>query len=238
MATYEVLDAKKVLDRAYDDGDWRKEGNVVMTALDGYAARVPAVRFDEFEGYFAIARRNQPFRITMNPQREPEEIQLAPLYLVWKDLGTEAARLEMANFIPYQAYEFNLVSDKKLYERITPSDQASASVRHGFQVFKSHCMNCHRIQGAGAEKGSDLSEVLARNDEATLKGWILNPTFTGMVPLPVLDPDHAEEDAADVIRYAKYLQSRNQVAEKMPTDPTDPHPPDPKNPVGPVGSVE
>jgi putative membrane-bound dehydrogenase-like protein len=61
-----------------------------------------------------------------------------------------------------------------LLERYRPALSGRGDARRGQEVFQKHCASCHRIAGAGAVVGPDISDSLSRSAEQLLRD-ILDP---------------------------------------------------------------
>jgi len=73
-------------------------------------------------------------------------------------------------------------------------------------VFARYCIGCHKIDGDGGTDGPDLSHAGSKNDQPTLRRWIVDPE--------AIDPDAempsfgSRLSGAQLDAVAQYLASR------------------------------
>ncbi len=154
--------------------DWRDRGeSVEFRALDGYVSRLPAGRFLKEKAYLVFARQDgAPFTVT-NIRQNEKDVPLGPYYLVWDNIGNPALLAEGARNWPYQVAVVKLVtlSDAALLPKGLP-----ARHRKGAALVKTHCLNCHKVNGYGGEKfEGNLAEIAKDYDRADFLRLLLVP---------------------------------------------------------------
>ena len=193
--------AVDVLARLFGN-DWHDQaGAVELRALDGYVARIDAVRFLNEAALLAFARRDgAPFTID-NPRQNQTDIPLGPWYLVWDNISSPALLDEGARNWPYQVHEVNLVS---LTDSALLPDGLAAELHEGAELAKTYCLQCHKVNDFGGEKHAGNLAAIARTyPEPDFIRWVLEPSSvrenTTMPPLYRHIPD------AERLRIARVL---------------------------------
>ena len=98
---------------------------------------------------------------------------LGPYYLVWDNMGNPALLAEGARNWPYQVAEVNLVT---LSDTALLPDGLDARFHEGAALAKSHCLNCHMVNGYGGEKfEGNLAEIAKDYEEAEFVSLVLAP---------------------------------------------------------------
>ena len=101
-----------------------------------------------------------------NLQQNEKDVPLAPWYLVWDNIANPALIAEGARNWPYQVKEINLVtlSDAALLPK-----GLDPRFRPGAALVKTHCLQCHKVNGFGGEK---FEGNLAKSTPGTPAGRI------------------------------------------------------------------
>ena len=157
--------AVDVFERLLGQG-WQARGEPVeFRALDGFVSRLPVRRFLKEKAYLVFARQDgAPFTVN-NIQQNEKNVPLAPYYLIWDNIANPALIAEGARNWPYQATVINLVtlSDKALLPK-----GLDPRFRPGAALVKTHCLQCHKVNGFGGEKFegnlAELAKALERAD--------------------------------------------------------------------------
>ncbi|MCY4395670.1 MAG: cytochrome c [Rhodospirillaceae bacterium] len=165
--------AVDVFERILGKGWQNRAGTVEFRALDGYVSRLPVRRFLKEKAYLVFARQNgAPFTVD-NVQQNERDVPLAPYYLVWDNVSNPALIAEGARNWPYQVTEVTLVtlSDAALLPKGLPPRH-----REGAALVKTHCLNCHKVNGFGGEKfEGNLAEIARDFREAEFLRLLLVP---------------------------------------------------------------
>ena len=82
----------------------------------------------------------------------------------------------------------------------------SVPVETAAAVFARHCVGCHRIDGDGGTDGPDLTHAGSKNDQATLRRWIVDPEAVN--PDAEMPSFGSRLTAAQLDAIAGYLSSR------------------------------
>ena len=154
--------------------DWRRQGETVeFRALDGYVSRLPVGRFEREKAYLVFARKDgAPFTVT-NIRQNEKDVPLAPYYLVWDNISNPALLAEGARNWPYQVTQVTLVtlSDEALLPK-----GLDPRFREGAALVRTHCLNCHKVNGFGGEKfEGNLAEIAREYREADFLRLLLVP---------------------------------------------------------------
>lgn len=165
--------AVAVLKRLFG-ADWRRRGKTVeFRALDGYVSRIPVQRFSGEKAYIVFARQDgAPFTVD-NLRQNETGIPLGPYYLVWDNVSNPALLAEGARNWPYQVNEIRLVT---LSDRALLPKGLDPRFRSGVGLVKTHCLNCHTVNGYGGEKfEGNLAEIVKDYDRADFFRLLLVP---------------------------------------------------------------
>ena len=154
--------------------DWSGEAETVeLRALDGYVLRVAAERFLTVDAFFVFALGDgSPFTVD-NLLQNQTDVPLRPYYLVWDNIGTPALLEEGPGTWIYQIAEVNLVT---LSDTALLPDGLDARFHAGAALAKSHCLNCHMVNGYGGEKfEGNLAEIAKDYARADFVRLVLAP---------------------------------------------------------------
>ena len=117
---------------------------------DGYSPIIPLSRALAGKALIAIRDLNaspgedwQPVRTSDGERSTP-----APSYLVW---ATPADGPEEYPW-PYQMIAIELVTGSEALANVVPD-----ASKRGYELFVTHCLNCHSINGVGGTFGPDLN---------------------------------------------------------------------------------
>lgn len=133
----------------------RADDHLQFVATDGFAADIPAAALLNHNGsepWLAVEDPTRPW-----PRLPGKGASAGPLYVVW--LNPRAAGINPEQW-PYQlAVIRQLVDATSRFPAMRPATDASASVKHGHQVFQRICLACHTLNGQGdARLGPDLNQ--------------------------------------------------------------------------------
>ena len=189
--------------------DWQVEAETVeFRALDGYVSRLPVERFVTESAFIVFARGDGSAFTVDNLAQNETDVPLGPYYLVWDNVGNPALLAEGARNWPYQVAEMNLVS---LSDRALLPEGLDPRFHEGAALAKTHCLNCHMVNGYGGEKfEGNLAEFAKVYDEAEFIRLVLAPLSvleeTTMPPLsPRLDEPERERIAKALFDYLEAL---------------------------------
>ena len=165
--------------------DWHAHAETVeFRALDGYVSRIDAARFLAEGASIVFARGDgSPFTVD-NLAQNQTGVPLGPYYLVWDNVGNPALLEEGARNWPYQVAEVNLVN---LSDAALLPEGLDARFHEGAALAKTHCLNCHKINGYGG------GEVRGQSggDRQGLRGVRVHPPGAGAALRPRRDHDVA-----------------------------------------------
>ena len=157
--------------------DWHAQAETVeFRALDGYVSRIDAARFLAEGASIVFARGDgSPFTVD-NLAQNQTGVPLGPYYLVWDNVGNPALLEEGARNWPYQVAEVNLVN---LSDAALLPEGLDARFHEGAALAKTHCLNCHKINGYGGEKfEANLAVVAKVYEESAFVRLVLAPLST------------------------------------------------------------
>ncbi len=189
--------------------DWHTQGDTVeFRASDGYVLRVAIDRLLTVDSYLVFGHRDgSPFTVD-NLLQNQTDVPLGPYYLVWDTIGNPTLIEEGPGTWIYQIIEADLVS---LSDRALLPAGLDPRFHEGAALAKTHCLNCHMVNGYGGEKfEGNLAEFAKVYDEAAFIRLILAPLSvleeTTMPPLsPRLDEPERERIAKALFDYLKAL---------------------------------
>ena len=188
--------------------DWQGQGETVeFRALDGYVSRIAIERF-ETESAFVVFRRadGSPFTIDNLAQNETG-VPLGPYYLVWNNIGNPALLAVGARNWPYQVAEVHIVT---LSDAALLPAGLDARFHEGAALAKTHCLNCHQVNGFGGQKyEGNLAEIANDYEEADFVSLVLAPlSVLGETTMPALTGRMPEDERARIAKALfDYLQA-------------------------------
>ncbi|MCA9544317.1 MAG: c-type cytochrome [Myxococcales bacterium] len=170
---------------------WRAADELLFTCLDGYQPALPVATALAGAPWLVWARADgAPFRHTLPGHAAP--VALGPLYLVWPGTPPEKAQW------PYQVTAVETINFSERFAGLVPAADAPAAVRAGFDVWRTHCHKCHRLQGLGGTIGPELGRpvgVLDYWQPAMLRRWLRAPqSIREGSPMPPVALNEAELD--------------------------------------------
>lgn len=185
------------------------DAHLQFTALDGFAAEIPAALVLDGHGAEAWLAVED----TAWPALGEGKPSAGPFYLVW--LHPEAGKVGPEQW-PYQIASIRVLADPATrfpLMRPAPGLAKDSPVMRGFDVFQRNCITCHTLNGQGdAKLGPDLNiphspteylregmlRVLVRNPQA-LRHWpqAKMPAFSAQVI--------SDADLANLEAYLKHM---------------------------------
>ena len=178
--------------------DWAGEAETVeLRALDGYVLRVAAERFLTVDAFFVFALGDgSPFTVD-NLLQNQTDVPLGPYYLVWDNIGNPALLEEGPGTWIYQIAEVNLVT---LSDAALLPDGLDARFHAGAALAKTHCLNCHMVNGYGGEKfEGNLAEIAKDYAQADFVRLVLAPlSVLEETTMPALSDRLPEEERARI----------------------------------------
>lgn len=134
--------------------DLAPDAHLQFVASDGFAADIPVsvlLQRSRAEAWLAVEDPKHPW-----PSLPGKHVSAGPFYVVW--LQPDAGRINPEQW-PYQLATIREIEQAaQRFPAMRPSDDASARVHQGFEVFQRICMACHTLNGAGdATLGPDLN---------------------------------------------------------------------------------
>jgi mono/diheme cytochrome c family protein len=218
--TYDAYGVSALLDAVYGPA-WKKSEEILFTCADGYKPSIPVSRFATMKAYLAFKRAGRDDFAILNRHEHDKVVQLAPLYLIWADSGSDLEHTKAeadadAAYWPYEVVGLDLETFAAVFPRLAPPEDSSPAAKHGFLAFRKNCLACHTLNGDGGSGGPELNypvNITEYYKEEWLKKWILDPTSirfkTGMPGLSPKAP-HREEAADEIIAYFKAM-TKNKV---------------------------
>ena len=170
---YVGYQANDVMARLFGE-DWQGQaGTIEFRALDGYVSQIYVSRFIEENGYLVFAREDgAPFTVD-NVEQNQMGVPLGPYYLVWDNISSPALVQEGPRYWPYQVREMRLVTVSD--EALVPTD-LDTRFREGAELVRTHCLNCHEVNGFGGAKfEGNLAEIVKHYEEAAFLRLVLTP---------------------------------------------------------------
>ncbi len=170
---FRALSLTSVLTHAFGtDVESLRRAFFVLKATDGYAVPIEGSRLLEPGAYLAFDDVDVPGFEAIGPQ----QVSPAPTYLVWT--GKDQGELE-THPRPWQLATIEIASFETLYPHTVPTNEPQdGPARHGFAVFRDHCIKCHAINREGGRVGPDLNvpqSIIEYRPEAQVRAYIQNP---------------------------------------------------------------
>jgi mono/diheme cytochrome c family protein len=146
---YQGLWLRDVLKDLEQRGHADADAYVRFRCKDGYLPIMPLARAMAGKGLIAIRDTNAPQGKDWQPLPATETAStLAPSYLVW--LSPPAGPEEYP--WPYQMVAIELISSSDALAGLDPDGSSP-----GQELFVTHCLKCHAINGVGGTVGPDLN---------------------------------------------------------------------------------
>ena len=154
--------------------EWQgKARTVEFRAKDGYVSRIDVGRFAEEDAYLVFARKDgAPFTVD-NVGQNQMGVPLGPYYLVWDNITNPALLAQSARNWPYQVKEVHLVT---LSDEVLLPAGLDARLREGAELVRTHCLNCHNVNGFGGAKfEGNLAEIMKGYGKPDFLRLVLTP---------------------------------------------------------------
>lgn len=206
---------RQLIDSVYDaKNDWDE---VVVTCRDGYEPSLDRSYFNNYTGYLAFGRADQPGLELIDARRNNEKIDATPFYFVWDNLKNPKLNDEPGSLWSYQVVAIDLVSAVEKYPNMSPPQGASDQVMLGFKSFRKYCFSCHTINGEGGNLGPELNSPINSTEkikEEWLRQWIEDPFVlypnVKMTPLKWMVKDEKERKKVldAIIAYLKVMTGK------------------------------
>jgi len=166
---YWAVPIKPLLEKAYGKKAYGEDITFVFVCKDGYRSPVKAEEVKQLPAFLAFATSDgKPFELDNKP--------LGPFYLVW-DSQRYPERKFGANW-PYQVVAIDRAPFSQAYSAVLAPPKSSPEVKHGFALFRKHCLSCHQINGQGGNMGVDL------NSPTSVTEYIKKPYLARLIDNP------------------------------------------------------
>ena len=178
---------------------------LLLRALDGYTRATEGSVLLEPGGYVAFADADRPgggFDPIDYRQADP-----APFYVIWKGAGErDVVRYPW----PYQLAELEVVRVEDRFPRAVPPGAGPGSpARHGFDVFRRNCLQCHAINGEGGRVGPELNvpqSIVEYRPEAQIRAFVRDPRTFRYTQMPA-NPQLSEADLDALLAYFRHMSA-------------------------------
>ncbi|MBL8922184.1 MAG: cytochrome c [Myxococcaceae bacterium] len=196
-----ALELAPILRAAFGSDVANSDGELQLTAADGYTVLLPLTKAFEPGAHLAIADADGPWE-PIGPQRANP----GPFYLVWR--GPDQQRLE-THPRPWGLAKVSLVRFEDVYAWTVPP-RRSAAIDDGYRLFRAHCLRCHAINRQGGRVGPELNvpqNVTEYRPREQLEAWVKNPLafrYGNMPPFPNL----TETEVDALLEYLTVMKER------------------------------
>jgi mono/diheme cytochrome c family protein len=186
------------------------------SATDGFVAQIPLalIKAGPSGGsvaWIAIENPNHPW-----PKLPGKDASAGPFYLIWQH--PERSRVVNEQW-PYMLEKLTAVQSPELrwpQLKVDAALPADALARRGEEVFATHCLPCHRLNGGGgSEIGPDLGQPMPATDymtEAGIRALVRNPKSVRTWPqqqMPAFPPSLLPDtDLNALIAYLRQIASQ------------------------------
>lgn len=191
---------------------WRQEEEVVATCTDGFHPSIPVHEFLSHDGYIAYARPGAPdFAVQEEPAKRTH---VGPFYVVWKRGPSEDPPEPMW---PYQVTALEVTDFATRFAPAIPPPEASPLAHEGFARFRTFCLPCHTVNGAGGAVGPELNYPVSVTEyfaEPILRQWIADPKevrWNAKMPAPLPPGDDQAARAKTIDAIVGYLKAMAQA---------------------------
>ena len=166
---------------------------------DGYLPIMPLARAMGAKGLIAIRDANAPQGEDWQPlPGSGTSSTLAPSYLVWLSAPGDPEEYPW----PYQMVAIELVSSSEALAGLDPGGS-----KPGRDLFVTHCLKCHQINGVGGTFGPELNSPCSVTEywnPRLLTRFIANP---GSIRAGTKMPSFSSLSEKDIQGIVEYLQS-------------------------------
>ncbi len=216
VVVYEGVATEQVLDSVYGT-DWRSATTVAMRTAAGLPVLVSSSRLQEHRSFLVWRRMDRPEFVIDSKVPRPQTVAAGPLYLVWENIQDEDSRREGAlGWVP-GVVALDLVDARADSEALQLAADAPADAVAGAKLFRSHCLQCHTVNGVGNPVGPELNYPSSVT-EYIAKPWLLKfigePTamrYGTMMPgMPGDVPDRPKA-LEQVVAYLTYMAAHKQA---------------------------
>lgn len=218
--TYTGIAMRDLLQSVYKS-DWQKMEEILFTCSDGYQPSIPMAQFIKYDAYLVFSRADDPKFMVTNKLQNNEKVTLGPFYLIWDNLKDKTLQADGASGWPYQIVGMDLIRFADRFPALSPPEKSSPEVKHGFLEFRKYCLNCHRINGEGAEKAVELNypvNVTEYFRKEFLVRWIDNPaSIRDGTLMPPLNPSMRDRSKTirAIVSYLEAMKAKK-IAPKPP----------------------
>ena len=216
IVVYEGVTTEDVLDSVYGTA-WRGSTTVAVRTASGLPVLIATSRLKEHRSFLVWRRMDRPDFVVERKVPRPQTMAAGPLYLVWENIQDEASRREGAlGWVP-GVVALDLVDVRADSEALQLPPDAPADAVAGSKLFRSHCLQCHTVNGVGNPVGPELNYPTSVT-EYIARPWLIKfigePTavrYGTMMPgMPTDVPDRPK--ALDhVVAYLTYMAAHKQA---------------------------
>jgi mono/diheme cytochrome c family protein len=182
--------------------------NLFFEALDGYVKPSDGARALEEGGYLAFADADRTH--ASDSGWEPIDrrgLDPGPYYVVWANAEQSEAR---GYPWPFQLAAIEIAHFDKKYPHTLPIRAAAGSPAwKGFDLFRSHCISCHSVNGEGGKIGPDLNvpqSIVEYRPIDQIKAYIKDPQTFRYSTMPA-HPSLGDAELDQLIAYFSAMKS-------------------------------
>lgn len=164
-----ALELAPILKAAFGPDAASVDGELQLTAVDGYTVLVPLSKAFESGAHLAIADADGPWEPI-----GPQHANPGPFYVVWKHPEQQSLATHPR---PWGLAKLALVRFEDVYAWTVPP-RRSAVIDEGYRLFRAHCLRCHAINRQGGRVGPELNvpqNVTEYRPREQLVAWVKNP---------------------------------------------------------------
>jgi mono/diheme cytochrome c family protein len=201
---------RALLEKVY--GKELKAGEeLLFTCLDGYQPSIALARALKHNALLATGRTDGKKFEFPNADKKGEITAYGPFYLVWDNVTDKALQKEGNETWPYQLSGVDLIRFSDKFPKLSPPTNSSAQAKAGFVVFRSQCLQCHKINGEGGDKGIELNYPMNVTEywkEKALIQWMDNPRLIRYdATMPAVNPEYPnrEQMFREIVAYLKAM---------------------------------
>lgn len=213
--TYHGFDFKALMEKVYGPGFQKEVDEALFVCSDGYQPSVPLLKALKHKSVLAYEKAGGvPF--SFEDKEEKRTINYGPLYLVWENIDDKLLASEGLEFWPYQVVTVDLIAFEDRFKKLVPKGKMSEAAKRGFVSYRVHCLQCHRINGEGGNKGIELNypaSVTEYFKEPWIKKFITDPrTVRAGSPMPPFDTRYPNYKGIidDIVEYLKAVAKNKQ----------------------------
>jgi len=176
---------------------------VIFECEDGYNPSMPLAKVLSRKAYLAIRDLDAPAgQDWITVEKAGQTKTAAPFYVVYTDVPPRDETFKW----PYNLARIRLQPAGDELALLHPT----GTPERGYALFRTHCLTCHALNGAGGTMGPELNvpkNITEYWRDADLRAFVRNPASYrhGVKMPPVTTAQVSEEELEELLGYLKFM---------------------------------